>query len=190
MFFKKIFPSNSKKFITNLSLKNFSNPKSNLFKDKVVIVTGGGQGIGRATCMEFAKEGAKVILADNNPKTSQETIELIKQQKGECSFVQSDISKEDDCRKITEEAVRRYGKVNVLVNNAAIFYLKGFSATKEEWIKQFEVNVIGYAFVTKYAAEELKKQKGSAIVNVSSMSAFIAQPDYFVYTSSKALFCK
>jgi short-subunit dehydrogenase len=50
--------------------------------------------------------------------------------------------------------------------------------------------VIGYAFVTKYAAEELKKQKGSAIVNVSSMSAFIAQPDYFVYTSSKALFCK
>jgi NAD(P)-dependent dehydrogenase (short-subunit alcohol dehydrogenase family) len=175
--------ANKLKYLKPKSFKSFS---TLLFQDKVVIVTGGSQGIGRSTCIEFAKEGAKVLLADINTKGSQETVDQIKSQGYEASYIHSDISKEEDCKKITEEAVKRYGQVNVLVNNAAIFILKGFSATKEEWMKSFEVNVIGHAMTTKYAIEELKKQKRSSIVNVSSISAHIAQPDYFVYTTSKA----
>jgi NAD(P)-dependent dehydrogenase (short-subunit alcohol dehydrogenase family) len=180
--FNKLFP---KVFNKNAPiLKNFC--QTLLFKDNVVIVTGGSQGIGRATCIEFAKEGARVLLSDIKTEGSQETVNIIKKNGGECSFFHSDVSKDDDCRKITDEAVKRYGKVNVLVNNAAVFMLKGFSATREEWLKSFDVNVMGTAFVTKYAVEELKKQKNSAIVNVSSISAYIAQPDFFVYTTSKA----
>jgi NAD(P)-dependent dehydrogenase (short-subunit alcohol dehydrogenase family) len=165
--------------------KNFCQA-NNLFKDKVVIVTGGSQGIGRATCIEFAKEGANVLIADTDPQGSSETINIIKKKGGECSFIKSDISKDEDCITITSEAIKRYGKINVLINNAAVTILKGFSATKEEWLKSFETNVLGYAFVTKYAVEELKKQKNSSIVNISSISSYIAQPDRFVYSCSKS----
>jgi NAD(P)-dependent dehydrogenase (short-subunit alcohol dehydrogenase family) len=159
---------------------------NNLFKDKVTIVTGGGQGIGRSTCIQFTKEGSKVLIADTNPKASIETVNIIKQNCGECSYLQADISKEEDCRKITEETVKRYGKVNVLVNCATMFIFKGLSATREEWIKSLEVNVLGYAFVTKFAVDELKKHKNSAIVNVSSIAAFTAGANVFVYSAEKA----
>jgi NAD(P)-dependent dehydrogenase (short-subunit alcohol dehydrogenase family) len=178
-----LFNKLSKKIQNTFRLSNAKN-FSSLFKDKVVIVTGGSQGIGRATCIEFAKEGAKVLIADI--KGCEETINRIKKNGGECSSIHSDISKEEDCRRITEEAVKRYGKVNVLVNNAAAFVLKGLSATREEWFKSFETNELGYAFVTKFAVEELKKQKNSSIVNVTSISAYTAQPDRYVYSCSKA----
>ena len=154
-------------------------------KDKVAIVTGAGSGIGRATAELFAAEGAKVAVADIDPKGGEETVRLITEQKGVGHFVRADISLEGDAHRISEETVRTFGRLDILVNNAATFVLKGFAATVEDWKQSLGTNIIGTAMVTKYAVEHLKKH-GGAIVNLGSISSFIAQPDFFAYSATKA----
>ena len=153
--------------------------------DKVAIVTGAGSGIGQAAAQILAEEGAKVVVADLDPKGGKETVESIKKKGNVAHFVEADISKEADAKKISEETVKVFGGINILVNDAATFVLKGFEATVEEWQHSVGVNIIGTAMVTKYAVEHLKKQGGS-IVNLSSMSAFVAQPNFTAYSSTKA----
>jgi NAD(P)-dependent dehydrogenase (short-subunit alcohol dehydrogenase family) len=152
--------------------------------DKVAIVTGAASGIGQAAAELLAEEGAKVLVADIDPKGGKETVESIKKKGGAAHFVEADISKDADAKRISEEAVKVYGRINILVNDAATFVLKGFDATIEDWQRSVGVNVIGTAMVTKYAVEHLKKQ-GGAIVNLSSMSAFVAQPNFTAYSSTK-----
>ncbi len=154
-------------------------------KDKVAIVTGAGSGIGRATAELFAEEGAKVVVADIDPKGGEETARLIREKKGVVHFVRADISLDDDARRISQETVGTFGRLDILVNNAATFVLKGFAATVEEWKQSLGTNIIGTAMVTKYAVEHLKKH-GGAIVNLGSISSFIAQPDFFAYSATKA----
>ncbi len=154
-------------------------------KDKVAIVTGAGSGIGRATAELFAEEGAKVVVADIDPKGGEETVRLIGEQKGAAHFVRADISLEGDARRISDETVGTFGRLDILVNNAATFVLKGFAATVEDWKQSLGTNIIGTAMVTKYAVEHLKKH-GGAIVNLGSISSFIAQPDFFAYSATKA----
>ncbi|PYV33878.1 MAG: short-chain dehydrogenase [Acidobacteria bacterium] len=154
-------------------------------KDKVAIVTGAGSGIGRATAELFAEEGAKVVVADIDPKGGEETARLIREKKGVVHFVRADISLDDDARRISQETVGTFGRLDILVNNAATFVLKGFAATVEEWKQSLGTNIIGTAMVTKYAVEHLKKH-GGAIVNLGSISGFIAQPDFFAYSATKA----
>ena len=154
-------------------------------KDKVAIVTGAGSGIGRATAELFAEEGAKVVVADIDPKGGAETARLIREKKGVVHFVRADISLDDDARRISQETVGTFGRLDILVNNAATFVLKGFAATVEEWKQSLGTNIIGTAMVTKYAIEHLKKH-GGAIVNLGSISGFIAQPDFFAYSATKA----
>lgn len=154
-------------------------------KDKVAIVTGAGSGIGRATAELFAEEGAKVVVADIDPKGGEETARLIREKKGVVHFVRADISLDDDARRISQETVGTFGRLDILVNNAATFVLKGFAATVEEWKQSLGTNIIGTAMVTKYAIEHLKKH-GGAIVNLGSISGFIAQPDFFAYSATKA----
>ena len=152
--------------------------------DKVAIVTGAGSGIGQAAAELLAEEGAKVVVADLDPKGGKETVESIKKKGGAAHFVEADISKDSDARRISEETVKVYGKIDILVNDAATFVLKGFDATIEDWQRSVGVNIIGTAMVTKYAVEHLKKQ-GGAVVNLSSMSAFVAQPNFTAYSSTK-----
>ena len=154
-------------------------------KDKVAIVTGAGSGIGRATAELIAEEGAKVVVADIDPKGGEETARLIREKKGVVHFVRADISLDDDARRISQETVGTFGRLDILVNNAATFVLKGFAATVEEWKQSLGTNIIGTAMVTKYAIEHLKKH-GGAIVNLGSISGFIAQPDFFAYSATKA----
>lgn len=153
-------------------------------KNKVGIVTGGASGIGKATACLFAKEGALVVVADVDALKGQDTVSLIRRDGGEAEFVQADVSKEDQARRITEQAVARYGRVDILVNDAAVFVLKGFSASTEEWQQSLAVNVMGMVFCTKYASEEMKKH-GGAIVNLGSISSWIAEPDCFTYSATK-----
>src|SRR5512146_456392 len=152
--------------------------------DKVAIVTGASSGIGQAAAELLAEEGAKVVVADLDPKGGKETVESIKKKGGVAHFVEADISKDADARRISEETVKVYGKIDILVNDAATFVLKGFDATIEDWQRSVGVNIIGTAMVTKYAVEHLKKQ-GGAVVNLSSMSAFVAQPNFTAYSSTK-----
>ena len=154
-------------------------------QNKVAIVTGAGSGIGRATAELLAEEGAKVVVADIDPTGGNETVNAIRGKGGAAHFVQADISQEADAKRISDEAVKTYGGIDILVNNAATFVLKGFEASLEEWRHSLGVNVIGTAMVTKYAVEHLKK-KGGAIVILGSISSFLAQPDFFAYSATKA----
>jgi len=154
-------------------------------ENKVAIVTGAGSGIGRATAELLAEEGAKVVVADIDPKGGKETVSAIIEKGNTAHFVQADISREVDAKNISDEAVKTYGAIDVLVNNAATFVLKGFEATVEEWQHSLGVNVVGTAMVTKYAIEHMKKT-GGAIVILGSISSFLAQPDFFAYSATKA----
>jgi NAD(P)-dependent dehydrogenase (short-subunit alcohol dehydrogenase family) len=155
-------------------------------KDKVAIITGAASGIGQATALFFAEEGAKVVVADIDPAGGEKTAAEIRQKKGEALFVHADISKEEQARNITGETVKKFGRVDVLVNNAAVFVLKGIDASVEDWQRSLNVNVIGTALVTKYAIEPMKKHGGGAIVNLASISSWAAQPNFITYSATKS----
>ena len=154
-------------------------------KGKVAIVTGAGSGIGRATAEVFGEEGAKVVVADIDAKGGNEIANTVQNKRGTAHFIQADISKETDAKKIATEALKAFGRIDILVNNAATFVLKGFEATVDEWQRSLGTNIMGTALVTKYAVEYMKKN-GGAIVNLGSISSLVAQPDFFAYSSTKA----
>jgi NAD(P)-dependent dehydrogenase (short-subunit alcohol dehydrogenase family) len=155
-------------------------------KGKITAITGAATGLGEATALLFAEEGAHVVVADFDDAGGERAVSEIRKKGAEALFVHADISKESDARGIAEEAVRVFGGIDVLVNNAAVFVLKGFDATVAEWQRSLGINVIGTALVTKYVAEVMKKNGRGAIVNLSSVSAWIAQSNMFAYSSTKA----
>lgn len=153
---------------------------------KVAVVTGGAAGIGRATCELFAREGATVIIADVNETLGREAEQSITQAGGRARFISTNVADENSVRAMTTAAVAAFGKIHVLVNNAAIFVLKGIDATVEEWRQILDVNVIGASLVAKHVVPEIRKAGGGAIVNLGSISSFIAQPQYVTYNATKA----
>jgi NAD(P)-dependent dehydrogenase (short-subunit alcohol dehydrogenase family) len=155
-------------------------------KDKVAIVTGAGSGIGQATAELFVEEGAKITAADLNATEGAKTVAAIRERGGTAHFVHADISREADCRRIAEETAATFGRIDIVVNNAAAFVLKGFGATAEDWQRSLGTNIVGSVMVTKYAVEHMKKAGGGAIVNLGSISSFVAQPDFFAYSATKA----
>lgn len=158
----------------------------NRLKDKVAIVTGGAAGIGEATAVLFAEEGAKVVVADLDKAAGDKTVEQIQKAGGDAIFVKTDVSDEKAARRVCDEAVKRFGKLNILVNNAATFILKGIEADVEDWERSLRVNVIGSSLMSRYAVEKIKMSSGGAIVNLSSISAFVAQPLFVTYSATKA----
>jgi dihydroanticapsin dehydrogenase len=158
----------------------------NRLKDKVAVVTGGGAGIGRATCELFAEEGAAVVIAERNPDTGRDAAEQIRRKGGRAQFVATDVADEDSVRQMAAEAVRAFGRVNVLVNNAAVFILRGIEATPQEWRESLGVNVVGPALVAKHLVPAMRQAGGGAIVNLGSISSFIAQPHFLTYNVTKA----
>ena len=152
----------------------------------VAIVTGGGSGIGKATCELFAEEGAAVVVAEINPAGGQATAEAINSRGGQARFVQTDVADEESVRNMVGEAIDQFGRIDILVNNAAVFVLKGIEASVEEWRHILETNVMGTALVAKHAVPEIRKAGGGAIVNLGSISSFIAQPNFVTYNATKA----
>ena len=156
-------------------------------KCKVAIITGAASGIGRATAELFAEEGAKVVVADIDSAGGEQTVTNIRSKGGEARFVHADISRDEDAKRISEETVKAYGRVDILINNAAAFVYKSLEeATVEDWQRAFHVNVRGSALCTKYAVAYMKKVGGGAVVNVGSVHGFIGQPGYLPYAATKA----
>jgi NAD(P)-dependent dehydrogenase (short-subunit alcohol dehydrogenase family) len=158
----------------------------NRLKDKVAIVTGGAAGIGRATAVLFAEEGAKVVIANPSMPECEECVTQIVNQGGQAVFVETDISNEDDCRRVCDEAVRTFGRLDILVNNAAVFILKGLEATVDDWHRSLSVNIVGTAQMSNFASQYMRQSGGGAIVNLGSISSFVAQPSFITYSSTKA----
>lgn len=158
----------------------------NRLQDKVAIITGGGAGIGRSTCELFAEEGASVVIAERDDQTGRAVAEHIQNKGGKALFVQTDVANEASVQHMVAEAVRVFGRLNILVNNAAVFVLRGIEATPEEWRQILEVNVMGPALVAKHVVPHLRRAGGGAVVNLSSISSFIAQPHYVTYNATKA----
>lgn len=160
------------------------------FTGKVVVITGSGSGIGRATAQQYARANAHVIVADINSKAADETLQLITQEKGraKAAAIACDISKESSVRMLISTVVETFGQINVLVNNAARFLYKGgFEAGEVDWNAIMMTNVTGTALCSRYAAEAMKQTGGGgAIVIISSTSGLEAAAGYATYCSSKA----
>ncbi|MBU0907424.1 MAG: glucose 1-dehydrogenase [Nanoarchaeota archaeon] len=140
------------------------------FKDKVVLITGASRGIGKATALLFAEEGAKIIVNYNNAeREANKVVEEISKIGSESIAIKGDVSNEEEVKNMISEAVKRFGKINILVNNAGIvFDIPLFEKTVDQWIKTLGVNLIGVFLCSKYSVPFLKKEKTGAIVNISS----------------------
>lgn len=153
---------------------------------KTAIVTGSGNGIGRAIAMRFAAEGARVTVADIEGDAGQETVDRITANGGTAIFVRTDTTDSDAIKATVAATVAAHGEIDVLVNNAAAFVFgKVEDVTQDDWSKVFGVNVIGYANCVREVLPSMRKQNGGAIVNIASVSSFIAQPEFIPYNASK-----
>lgn len=156
------------------------------FKNKVILVTGGAQGIGKAICQEFSSLGGRVIIADYEDTKGILLRDEIKDLGGDAIFIKVDFSKEEEIIEMSKIIYKNFGKLDILINCAAKGVIKGIDATKEEWYTVFDTNVLGYVFTIKHCLELLKSGEKSNIVNISSISGFIAQPGYLTYSMTKA----
>ena len=155
-------------------------------REKVSVVTGGGSGIGRATCQRFGKEGSSVIVAEINEETGQETVDLINRDGGSAALFLLDVTDINSVNKMVSETCERFKTIDVLVNNAVAFVMGTVEdASEEDWIRVFKTNVIGYANCIKAVTPVFRKAGGGSIINIASVSAFIAQPKFVPYNASK-----
>ena len=154
------------------------------FKNKVAIVTGGSSGIGRAVMEELCKEGASVAFTGKSD-LGKTVLRELTDAGFDVLFCQGDMADEVFCKSVVEQTLAKWGKVNYLVNNAFSFVTKGEDATTEDWERIFTVGPIGYARMVQNVIEPMKKQGGGAVVNMSSVSAYTAQPNRWTYNSAK-----
>jgi NAD(P)-dependent dehydrogenase (short-subunit alcohol dehydrogenase family) len=160
-------------------------PIRDRFSGKVAIVTGGSAGIGRATVDELCREGGAVVFTGIEQDVGQQAESELTALNLPSLFLYGDMADPEFPRRIMHEATARFGRVDYLVNNAFSFIAKGADATAEDWAQAFGVGPVAYARMASAAAEQMKKVGGGAIVNVSSISAFIAQPNRWTYNSAK-----
>ncbi|CTQ63250.1 SDR family NAD(P)-dependent oxidoreductase [Roseibium album] len=155
-------------------------------KSKRVVVTGGSSGIGRAVCELFAREGAELVIGDIDDVGGAQTMASIDRDGGKASFRKTDISNEDDVRLLVEFAEGELGGIDIVMNNAAAFVFgKVEDVTRADWDKVMGVNVIGSANVVRFALPHLKKSNAGAVVNMASVSSFVAAPAFVPYNASK-----
>jgi len=157
------------------------------FEDKVALVTGGGSGIGRATALAFAREGAKVVIGNRNVQRGEETVAMIRKAGGEASFKRTDVLVTKDIEALVEHAVKEYGGLDLAFNNAGV---EGDVApiteqTEANYDAVMDVNVKGVWLSIKYEIPQMLKRGGGAIVNCSSVAGLIGFPNMAPYFASK-----
>ncbi len=163
---------------------------SQALKGKVAIITGASRGLGKAFALRYAEEGADLLLTTTNLERAQGTLDEVKAKGVKAALVKADISVESDCQKIADEAMKQYGKVDILLNNAAIWY--GVNVTPwdgwkvEDFERIYRVNVIGTWSVCKAVAPLMVKAKKGKIINIASNVAQVPAAMVFMpYSCSK-----
>lgn len=157
----------------------------NHLKDKVVIITGGSSGIGKALAYECCSRGAKVVIAARNQENLDKTAGELIRKNYQVFPVVADVSKEQDCKNLIEQTIREYGSINVLINNAGISMRASFTDVDLEVLRKvIDINFWGTVYCTKFAIPYLLKEKGS-VVGVSSIAGFVGLPGRTGYSSSK-----
>jgi 3-oxoacyl-[acyl-carrier protein] reductase len=143
-------------------------------KDKVAIITGGSQGIGREYALRFAREGAKIVIGDIREAQAQEVVQEITDLASEGLALGIDVSKEEDTRRLAAAAHERFGRIDILLNNAAIFYdMELKDQTLEYFNKVLSVNLTGVWLCTRAVEPYMKRQKKGKIINQSSTAAYM-----------------
>jgi len=157
------------------------------FNHKVVLITGAGNGIGRATALAFAKQQAKVVVADISQSDGEATVALIKAQQGEAVFLQCDVTKDNEVKHLIDATIEVYGQLDVAFNNAGIEIEQSKLAQGSEEIFDaiMDVNVKGVWLCMKYQIPQLLKQNNSVIINTASVAGLGAAPKMSVYSASK-----
>ena len=155
-------------------------------KEKVAIVTGAASGIGRATAVRFAQEGAKTVLADISTEGGQETLALVEKQGGTGKFIRADLSHKDDVQRVIGESVAHFGEVDILFNNAGIFQFGTVLDCKEEdWDRMIDVNLKSMFLMCKYGIPHLVDNGGGCVVNIASVGALVGVENATAYAASK-----
>jgi short-subunit dehydrogenase len=158
---------------------------NDLFKDKVVIVTGASSGIGEATARKFARYGSKVVLAARSEDRLSEIVSELRAENLEATYVVADVSDEMDCKRLIEQTINSYGGIDILVNNAGLSMRASFQEVEIKVLHRLmDVNFWGSVYCTKYALPHLLERKGS-LVGVSSVAGFHGLPGRTGYSASK-----
>ncbi len=155
-------------------------------KDKVALVTGGGTGIGRATALVFAKEGAKVAVTGRRKEPLEETVSEIESSGRQAIVVQGDVSVAKDAAEMVNKTVKAFGRLDILVNNAGVSYKPGGMVETDEdgWDVVMDINAKGVFLVSRYATPELEKTRGN-IINIGSIFGLLGYPKVIAYCASK-----
>jgi NAD(P)-dependent dehydrogenase (short-subunit alcohol dehydrogenase family) len=157
--------------------------------DKVALITGAGSGMGRVAAQMFAAEGAKVVVADFDEAAGTETAESVKQSGGDASFVRADVSSEADAKAMVDHAVDRFGRVDVLYNNAGVMPEQDHSVIDTDvptWDRVMAINVRGVFLACKYAIPPMLEQGSGSVINISSFVALLGcSVPQDAYTASK-----
>lgn len=158
-------------------------------KNKVALITGGASGIGKASCLLFAKEGAKVVVVDLKKEAAQKTVDEIKKAGGEAAAVAADVSKAKDAEGMVQFAEKTYGKLDIAFNNAGVFLPDDDSVTnttEEIWDIVININLKGVFLGCKYEIPALLRAGGGSIINTASFVAILgAAAPQIAYTASK-----
>ena len=159
---------------------------SGKLRDKVAIITGADSGIGRAVAIAFAKEGADIaVVYLEEQKDAIETRRLVEKHRRECLLIKGDVGQEEFCRKAVAQTVKKFGGIDVVVNNAAEQHPQDSieKITEKQLERTFRTNIFSFFFMTKAAMKHLKK--GAAIINTTSVTAYKGSPELLDYSATK-----
>ncbi|MGB2691511.1 MAG: SDR family oxidoreductase [Thermodesulfobacteriota bacterium] len=155
-------------------------------ENKIALITGGGTGVGKATALLFAKEGAKVIITGRRGQVLKEAVDEIRAEGLNIDYFVSDISNEEECKSAVDFTVNKFGRIDILFNNAGVLYKEiTHETTTEQWMNTFNINVRGMYLMSKYAIPHMLEQSYGVIVNNSSILGLKASPGFAAYNSSK-----
>lgn len=161
---------------------------ANDFSGKVALVTGGGSGIGRSTCLAFAQGGAKVVVVDRDVEGGEETAQLIKEGGGEAILIHADVANAADCQQMTDQAIQAYGRLDCAFNNAGVGGRSGKMTAdyaEEDWDRVIGINLKGVWLCMRSEITQMLNQGGGAIVNTASIAGLVGIRGTCAYIAAK-----